>query len=100
MEFNKLVGGYPLGEIVILAATGTGKSTLMEPLPRKSRIDLAVLVHGLYTFGMATTDCERCDEDCAMDNMGIPYYKYQLTERDKEVLARLEQHGQLDNVHQ
>lgn len=86
MEFNKLVGGYPLGEIVILAATGTGKSTLMDPLPREDRITLAVMLHGMYTFGMAATDGERCDEDCAMDNMGIPYYREHLTERDRAVL--------------
>lgn len=84
-----LSGGVRLGELVIFSASNKGKSILMEPLPRQYRIDLAVMVHGLYTIGMAVTDGERCDEDCAMDNMGIPYYWAQLTERDRVALVRV-----------
>jgi hypothetical protein len=58
-------------------------------LSRDERIDLAVCYYGWYTFGMAATDSERCDEDCAMDNGGVPRYADQLTEKHIEVLDRL-----------
>lgn len=59
------------------------------PLPRETRINLAVSYYGLYMFGMAVTQSERVDEDCAMDNAGIPYYEDQLTEAHKAKLEHL-----------
>jgi len=61
----------------------------MTEIPRKQRIDLAVCHFGLYTFGLAMTDCERVDEDCAMDNMSVPFYFEQLTPTMKESLEKL-----------
>ena len=40
-----------------------------EYLTHEDRLDLAVLVHGLYTFPMA----DKIDAQCAMDNFGIPF---------------------------
>lgn len=64
-----------------------------KPLSREDRLTLAQCYYGWYTFGMATTDSERVDEDCAMDNNGVPYYEDQLTDKHKEVLARFKATG-------
>lgn len=47
-------------------------------LEREERIHLAVVYFGLYTFGLASTAFQQTDEDCAMDNGGVPYYEDQL----------------------
>jgi hypothetical protein len=46
---------------------------LKEDIPRNVRVYIAQSVFGLYTFGMATTDFDKCDEDCAMNNSRVPY---------------------------
>lgn len=56
-------------------------------LPRKDRIRLGVMMYGLYLLGLASNDCERVDEDCAMDNSGVPRDYSQLTEQHKHVIA-------------
>lgn len=58
------------------------------PLKRKDRIYLAVAYYGWYTFGMAATDSQRIDEDCAMDNGGVPYYEHQLNDKQREILVK------------
>jgi hypothetical protein len=62
-----------------------------QPSKKISREDRIVLAHsyfGWYTFGMATNDAERIDENVAMDNGGVPFYEDQLTDKHKEVLKR------------
>lgn len=59
-----------------------------EYLTHEERLDLAVLVHGLYTFPMA----DKIDAQCAMDNFGIPFLQSQLTERDRVVLNQMRAH--------
>lgn len=86
---DQLNGGILHGELVAFVSSCKNKSTMMEPISRAERITLAVCVYGLYTMGLATTDSERCDEDCAMDNMRVPYYKEQLTPRDVAALERI-----------
>lgn len=56
-----------------------------EYLTHEERLDLAVLVHGLYTFPMA----DKIDAQCAMDNWGIPFLRSQLTERDSAVIQQM-----------
>lgn len=60
----------------------------LTPLSRNDRIYLGAVYYGLYTLGMAGSDSERTDEDCAMDNFGVPYYQYQLSDSHKEILAK------------
>lgn len=48
-------------------------------LTRKERINIATHFYGLYTIGLASNDFQRIDEDCAMDNMRVPFLKSQLT---------------------
>lgn len=57
-------------------------------LSREDRLILAQSYFGWYTFGMATTESERVDENCAMDNGGVPIYEDQLTDKHKEVLKK------------
>lgn len=56
-----------------------------EYLTPEDRLDLAVLVHGLYTFPMT----DKIDTQCTMDNFGIPFLQSQLTERDRVVLNQM-----------
>lgn len=56
-----------------------------EYLTPEDRLDLAVLVHGLYTFPMA----DKIDTQCTMDNFGTPFLQTQLTERDRVVLNQM-----------
>lgn len=58
----------------------------LAPLARNERIYLATRIHGLYTLGMAVTESEKTDEDCCMDNTGVPHYYSQLNERDRACL--------------
>lgn len=60
----------------------------MTPLNREDRITIAVTLFGLYTLGMAENESEKIDENCAMDNMGVPYYEEQLNEDHHQVLTR------------
>lgn len=57
-------------------------------ISRDDRVVLACSYYGLYAIGMATNDFERTDENCAMDNVGVPYYQEQLTEDHLAVLKR------------
>ena len=56
-------------------------------LSREDRITLASCYYGLYLVGMAANKSQQIDEDCAMNNMGVPYYEHQLTDRHRQVLA-------------
>ena len=56
-----------------------------EYLTHEERLNLAVLVHGWYTFPMA----DKIDAQCAMDDGGIPFLRSQLTEQDREVLNQM-----------
>jgi hypothetical protein len=56
-------------------------------VPREDRIYLGQTVYGLYTLGLAGSDSERIDEDCAMDNMRVPYYKKDLTSAQRSIIA-------------
>lgn len=58
-----------------------------DQLTREERIDLAVCCYGLYSIGLASNECQRIDEDCAMDNMGVPFLRSQLTDHHLKVLA-------------
>lgn len=82
-----------LGQLVDKASATKSESITptLTPIPREDRLYLARAVYGLYTFGLAQTDRDRIDEDCAMDNQGIPYYLEQLT--DSQRLTINESHG-------
>lgn len=56
-------------------------------LSREDRITLASCYYGLYTIGMAANKSQQIDEDCAMNNVGVPHYEHQLTDRHRQVLA-------------
>jgi hypothetical protein len=88
MELIPMInGGLVKGELVVFAAkSGVGKSKMSESLTRNERLNLAVCYFGLYTIGMATNDCDKVDEDCAMDNAGVPFYYDQLNDRQRKVL--------------
>jgi len=58
-------------------------------LTHKERLDLAVCYFGLYTFGLATTPKEIVDEQCAMDNCGVPFLESLLNEKQKQILEKL-----------
>lgn len=58
----------------------------MTPIDRKDRVLLAQLHYGLYTIGFAITDSERVDEDCCMDNCGVPYYTEKLSLREQDLI--------------
>lgn len=84
---NQLNGGIPAGELVLMVAgNGVGKSRVFDQLTRNERLNLAVCYFGLYTIGMATNDGDKVDEDCAMDNAGVPFYYNQLNDRQRKVL--------------
>lgn len=71
-----------------LAAKATDDTRKNEDqLTRNERLWLAQTIYGLYMFGMANTVMERTDEDCAMDNMLVPFYRNQLTDTHKKELA-------------
>jgi len=75
-------GGIPAGEMVVMVAgNGVGKSRLFDQLTRVERLNLAVCYFGLYMIGMATNDGDKVDEDCAMDNAGVPLYLQQQPHR-------------------
>lgn len=57
-----------------------------EEIDRNDRISIACTFYGLYMIGLATTEIEKIDENCAMDNFGVPYYKHQLTDGHKQYL--------------
>jgi hypothetical protein len=60
-----------------------------EILPRQDRISLAAGYFGVYTIGLAANDFQKADEDCAMDNMRVPYYVSDLTDEQMAYLIRL-----------
>jgi hypothetical protein len=55
-------------------------------MSRQHRIILGSNYYGLYVLGMASTDFERTDEDCGMDNIGVPRRYEDLTEKHREKL--------------
>lgn len=61
----------------------------VDSLHRKDRIAIACRFYGLYTIGFASTEREKVDEDCCMDNMRVPYRTDQLTEDMQQYLSDL-----------
>ena len=59
-----------------------------KPLSREDQLALAQYYYGWHIKGMTATDSQRVDEDCAMDNGGVPQYEDQLTDKHKEVLEK------------
>ena len=62
----------------------------MSMIPREDRLFLAATVFGLYSIGRAPSRGAQIDENCAMDNAGVPYYDHQLT---------IEMQDKLDELH-
>lgn len=60
----------------------------MKPLARDQRVCIAQTCFGLYLIGLAATESEIIDENCAMDNAGVPFYEEMLTEDMKYRLAQ------------
>lgn len=53
-------------------------------MSRKHRILVGSVIFGLYTLGLAITESEKIDEDCCMDNSGIPHHYEDLREKDRK----------------
>ena len=60
--------------------------TTRVELPRFHRVLLATLHYGLYMIGHASTDSERIDEDCCMDNCGVPIFQDQVSEKQQALI--------------
>lgn len=58
-------------------------------MSRQHRVTLGTCMYGLYVLGLATTPSEECDEDCAMNNMGVPYRYEDLTATQRATLDRV-----------
>lgn len=69
------------------------KTPLPKPghIARADRVALASSFYGLYLLGSAMTDSERIDEDCAMDNMRVPFLTDCLSNAQRAYLEQL--HG-------
>lgn len=65
---------------------------LLTPIPRKDRIILGQTWYGLYTLGLAITDLQRIAEDCAMDDLGVPFYIEKLTDEQKDRIEEFNFH--------
>jgi hypothetical protein len=65
------------------------ESGYYEKIPRQDRIALACSFYGLYMFGLAVTESERVDEDCAMNNARVPWCVGMLTEAHEKYLDEL-----------
>ena len=63
---------------------------MLRPLSREARITLGSSFYGIYTLGMASTESEMIDEDCVMDNIGVPFYEELLK---PEHIKCLEEHA-------
>lgn len=52
-------------------------------MTHEHRVILGSTIFGLYMLGMATTNFERTDEWCAMDNVGVPFLYENLTDEQR-----------------
>lgn len=58
-------------------------------MTHEHRVTIGSLKHGLYLLGMATTDFERTDERCAMDNSRVPHRYEQLSDEDRQLILKI-----------
>lgn len=79
----------------------TKENVLTDPLKaltREERIWIATKFFGLYVLGNAMTESEKIDEDCGMDNMGVPRYHKNLKPEYMLWLEFLHEPGSLKKI--
>lgn len=69
---------YWTGTTTLTEAIKKFSMVFTQQLTRQQRTDIAIGYFRLYSVGSALTDFERDEEDCAMDNAGVPDYRWEL----------------------